>query len=146
MASDTSKKFFTLKEANATLPLVRAIINDITELAGDLRDRYQRIVKVHAEQGSLSDVYQEELQQVVENFERDQERLQDFERELEKLGVYLKDRHLGLVDFPCWLDDHEVYLCWRQGEADIGHWHEVEAGFAGRKKITTPNFPETDGP
>lgn len=144
MASGTTKKFFTLKEANATLPLVRAIIADITELAGDLRDRYQRIIKVHSEEGSLSDDYSDGLQEVVDNFERDQERLQDYERELEKLGVYLKDRHLGLVDFPCWLNDHEVYLCWRQGEDEVGHWHEIDAGFSGRRKIATTHFPETD--
>lgn len=143
MAAPSSKKFFTVAEANATLPLVSAIVRDITDLAGDLRDRYQRLVKLQGDEANPSDVYQEELARIVENFERDQERLEEFERELHNLGVHQKDRHLGLVDFPCWLVDREVYLCWRQGEDNVAHWHEVDAGFAGRQSISTPDFPET---
>ena len=28
-----------------------------------------------------------------------------------------------------------MFLCWRYGEDRITHWHEVEAGFAGRQPI-----------
>jgi len=47
----------------------------------------------------------------------------------------LKDYFTGLVDFPSRLDGREVYLCWRFGEDEIAHWHELDAGFAGRQKI-----------
>jgi hypothetical protein len=33
------------------------------------------------------------------------------------------------------MDGREVYLCWRLGEPEVGHWHELEAGFAGRRKL-----------
>ena len=33
------------------------------------------------------------------------------------------------------MDDHEVYLCWRLGEPEVGHWHDLDAGFAGRQKL-----------
>ena len=65
----------------------------------------------------------------------DQDRLREYEEELNNLGVLLKDYHTGLVDFPCWMDDHEVYLCWRLGEDEVAHWHEIDAGFAGRQKL-----------
>jgi len=26
-------------------------------------------------------------------------------------------------------------LCWKLGEDDIGHWHGLEEGFAGRKPL-----------
>jgi hypothetical protein len=133
----TGKKYFTAAQANATLPLVRAIVRDITALARDLRDRHERLARVRAKQehGHLGDAYQEELQQVEGEFERDQERMQEYERELRDLGVELKDPFSGLVDFPCWMNGHEAYLCWRSGEADVGYWHEVDAGFAGRQKL-----------
>jgi hypothetical protein len=28
-----------------------------------------------------------------------------------------------------------VYLCWRFGEDRIGHWHELDGGFAGRRPL-----------
>ena len=40
------------------------------------------------------------------------------------------------------LDDRLVFLCWRLGEDRITHWHEVNAGFAGRQPIDTTLFPE----
>ena len=57
------------------------------------------------------------------------------EDELRKLGVELKDHNTGLIDFPCRMGDREVYLCWRLGEPEVGYWHEVNAGFAGRQKL-----------
>src|SRR5262249_46388950 len=130
------KKYFTVGEANATLPLVRAIVKDVTELARDLRERHERLSRVRPpERGMIGDAYQEELQLVQAELERDQERMQEYEQELKNLGVELKDYYTGLIDFPCWMDNREVYLCWRLGEAEVAHWHEVDAGFAGRQKL-----------
>ena len=130
------KKYYTVAEANATLPLIRAIVRDITELAHDLRERHERLGRVRAnDRFSLSDAHQEEIAQAQAEFERGQERMQEYERELRQLGVELKEYLTGLIDFPCWMNGREVYLCWRQGEPDVGHWHEVEAGFAGRQKL-----------
>src|SRR5262245_41297290 len=121
----SGKKYFTPAQANAMLPLVRRIVQDITELAGELRG----IQEHHARLAG------EELQQAEDEFERGRERMTEFVAELRKLGVELKDFFMGLVDFPCWMDGREVCLCWRQGEPEVGHWHEVDAGFAGRQKL-----------
>jgi len=130
------KKYYTVTEANAALPLVRAIVRDITELARDLRERQGRLARLQPERKSVAlESHQEELQQALAEFERDQERLNEFERELRKLGVELKDYFAGLVDFPSWMDNHEVYLCWRYGEPEVAYWHELHAGFTGRQKI-----------
>jgi len=130
------KKYFTVTEANAALPLVGVIVRDITELARDLRERHERLARVRpSERGTLGDAHREEVQLVQAEFERDQERMQEFEQELKNLGVELKDYYTGLIDFPCWMNNHEVYLCWRLGEPDVAHWHEIEAGFAGRQKL-----------
>lgn len=42
----------------------------------------------------------------------------------------------GLVDFPTTLDGRWIYLCWKAGEDVVGFWHEVDAGFAGRRPLT----------
>src|SRR5712692_3492570 len=132
----TGKKYFTVAEANAALPLVRAIVRDIAELARSLKERHERLQRVRPHQrGALGEAYEEESLQVQAEFERDQERMREYERELKELGVELKDYFRGLIDFPCWMANREVYLCWRQGEAEVAYWHELEAGFAGRQKL-----------
>jgi hypothetical protein len=123
------KKFYTIDEANAMLPLLRVILRDITELACSLRERHERLAKVAVPAGHYDEPHDEE-------FDRDQERLAGYMQELQKLKVELKDPFIGLVDFPCWRDNREVLLCWKLGEPNVTHWHELDAGFAGRKKVT----------
>lgn len=130
------KKYFTVAEANATLPLVRAIVRDICDLARSWRERQERLNRLQpGKRGMLSEAHQEEVLQAYADYERDQERMQEYEQELKRLGVELKDYFTGLIDFPAWRDGREVYLCWRLGEPEVAYWHEVEAGFAGRQKL-----------
>jgi hypothetical protein len=131
------KKYFTVVEANSTLPLARAIVGDIAALARDLRERHERLTRLKStDRGKLAPEYQEELQQVTAEFDRDQERMREYVEELAELGIELKDFDTGLVDFPCRFEGRDVYLCWRLGEPEVGHWHEIDAGFAGRRRIT----------
>lgn len=46
----------------------------------------------------------------------------------------------GIVDFPTTFEGRWVYLCWCRGEPRIGHWHELDGGFAGRQDLA----PEHD--
>jgi hypothetical protein len=48
------------------------------------------------------------------------------------LGVQVKDLDRGLVDFPAWREDREVFLCWHLGEREVAYWHDLESGFSGR--------------
>lgn len=54
---------------------------------------------------------------------------------MEALGVLVRDVERGLVDFPALVDGREIYLCWEVGEPVVGHWHEIDSGFAGRRRI-----------
>lgn len=130
-----AKKLYSVAGANAALPLVRAIVHDIAELAHELRDRHERIQRLRNSETALSPAHQEELDQIVSEFERGQERMEDFERELRQLGVELKDYFTGLIDFRSQMEGREVYLCWRLGEPEVAHWHELDAGFTGRQRI-----------
>lgn len=55
--------------------------------------------------------------------------------QLERLDIVVRDLERGLVDFPALIDGREVYLCWLLDEPAVGHWHGVEAGFAGRRPL-----------
>lgn len=56
-------------------------------------------------------------------------------REFTVREIFLKDLEGGLIDFPSYAAGREVFLCWRRGEPDIDHWHDLDAGFAGRQPI-----------
>jgi len=133
-ASRPKKKYYSIAEANATLPLLRVILRDITTLATEMRDRYQRLTQMQ-KTGSIDQAHAEEVQHLVQQFEQGQEQMSEYEAELVKLGVELKDYYSGLVDFRHLKDGREVYLCWKLGEPSIEHWHELDAGFAGRQKL-----------
>lgn len=56
-------------------------------------------------------------------------------KEFERHQIELKDPERGLVDFPAIREGREVFLCWESGESDIEHWHELDAGYAGREPL-----------
>jgi len=63
------------------------------------------------------------------------ERLRSALRAIEALGVVVKDMQTGLVDFPSQRGESIVFLCWKHGEPRVEHWHDVDAGFAGRQPL-----------
>jgi hypothetical protein len=134
-----NRRTFTPDQANAALPLVKVIVQDISNLARNLRDRQERLARLDAgKRGGIADAYREELQQVQSEMERDDERMHEYLRELADLGVELKDPFSGLIDFPGRMNGRDVYLCWRLGEPEVAHWHDLDAGFAGRQKLKLP--------
>jgi hypothetical protein len=82
------------------------------------------------------DMYAEELSQIEDELEKDSQTLQDYVEELRHLGVEPKNGPEGLVDFPSLMDGRVVYLCWKLGEPEVLHWHELDAGFQGRQSLT----------
>jgi hypothetical protein len=55
--------------------------------------------------------------------------------ELDAADIVVRNVDRGLVDFPALRDGREVYLCWLVSEPDIGFWHELDAGYAGRRPL-----------
>jgi hypothetical protein len=55
--------------------------------------------------------------------------------EVSRRGCIIRDLELGLVDFYTMSRDRIVCLCWRRGEARIGHWHAIDEGFSGRRPL-----------
>ncbi|HJR62851.1 MAG TPA: DUF2203 domain-containing protein [Gemmatimonadaceae bacterium] len=128
-------KLFSVEEANRTLPLVSRIVGDIVTQYAVWRDRVQQFdvlqASVNAEHPEPRAV---ELQAELDALARE---IDGYVRELTALGVEFKGFDMGLVDFPGELNGRPVYLCWRLGEPAVEHWHEREAGFAGRQRLVS---------
>lgn len=125
---------YTVEQANATLPLVRRIVEDIVTNHQRWRERVLELdllastVRADAPSARVT-----QLERDIQELARD---IDAFERELTALGITMKDRRLGLIDFPAIVDGREVWLCWRLGEPDVRFFHELDAGFGGRKPLT----------
>jgi len=111
--------YFTLEEANSALQIIRPLIEEILAIRDDILKRRPEIWPVI--ERSAGNGGNATLSKVADDFD--------------KTGVQVKDINTGLLDFPAWRVDHEVYLCWKYGEDKIGYWHEIDAGFAGRQPI-----------
>lgn len=133
------RRYYSVEEANKTLPLVRAIMEDIVRqnrIVEELQDRIAGVKRDRRRPSRSQDSYSEELSQTQAELESRDDELRDFILELQKLGVEFKGFD-GLCDFYTMVDGREAYLCWRLGEPEILYWHELESGFQGRQPVST---------
>jgi hypothetical protein len=136
-SSETAGTTFTVAAANKTLPLVRAIVQDIVVLYQDVSERKRRLdgLRKRPRGGKSSDPYREEVDQMRDDLEKDVARLEGFVAELEVMGIELKDPAAGVVDFPTEMDGETAYLCWQLGETEVQYWHDAETGIASKQPL-----------
>ncbi len=139
-SSTRSKKYFTLDEANSTLPLVGRIVADIVREYEKLH-RLRDACRTLDARGKNT-----EAEEARERYMALTDHLTTLKEEVEQVGCELKDFRLGLIDFPAWLDGREVYLCWKLGEDHVLHWHETSDGFAGRQPVGDVTFTSDPHP
>lgn len=148
MSSSTRSRsrVFTVEQANARLPLVRVIARDLVTLSREVVERQQRLEHLTSgREMEAGDPYEDELNHVHRELEKDRRRLRDFAAELEQLGVELKSAVEGIVDFPSRLEGRKVFLCWKLGDAEVLHWHEVGEACANRQPLTAATVLGTPG-
>lgn len=133
----SKKKTFTPDEAQTLLPVLKALLTRaiegkqlIEQSEKESQDLNHRIL--------LSGGLFVDIAKVArKRAERDKaiQGTRDALAEIEAIGVQVKDLDMGLLDFPCVVDDQIVLLCWKLGEEKIEYWHGLEEGFRGRKRI-----------
>jgi len=132
-------KIWTLAEANAALPDVRALLLVVRRHLGAVRDAEAQLRDLRTVWGeqvlSITCPDHAEFLRHVEAFQHARDHYLTACDRFADQGIELKDPDTGLVDFHGLLGTREVLLCWRDGEAAVTHYHELDAGFAGRKAI-----------
>ncbi len=115
-------KYFTPKEANKTLPLVKQIVRDILDCA----------VKIKIIAESLNGEIEDNSEIKYLSLQ-----IQKYMGELEEIGCSYKDWSfdIGLVDFPSVINGKDVLLCWRSDENEIQYYHGLLDGYSGRRLI-----------
>lgn len=132
--AETAVRYFTVRDANATLPYVRRVVEDIVGEYERWRDCIFRY-EVLAASATAEEGESDEQVALREDVDRIAQRINSYIEELSEVGCIFKGFDGGLVDFYSRLDDRDIFLCWKLGEPEIGHWHEVDAGFARRKPL-----------
>ena len=124
------ERYFSVESANEALVLVRPVVRDIV-------DAHQELMRLRAELQELALLLGVEarVENLRDRIERKAERLKALRQELVDVGCEPKDLIGGLVDFPALFEGRRVWLCWKLGEPEVAWWHELNAGFAGRRPI-----------
>jgi len=133
MAVQNYARLFTVDEANALVPALRALMEHISDKLDSLRKKSKEIIRAEGLSPKSPDLTRR-LQENPEIAGLTRE-VHELVEEIHSQGCLWKGLEQGLVDFPCLLGGEIVFLCWRYGEEGVGHWHRIEDGFAGRKPL-----------
>jgi hypothetical protein len=122
-------RYFSLDEANAVVTVIRPLMREILDIRQSILakrpEAWPALEKSAGNGGS----------KVASELALEFKRLDGLVRQVLATGVEIKDINSGLVDFLALREGREVYLCWQYGEDEIGFWHDLDAGFAGRQAL-----------
>jgi hypothetical protein len=129
-------RHFTPEEANAELeqgrPLVEQLVAGRAEHVAALERQEELAGKIRGNGGGIPPA---ELAEATAEADAIARRLAKLVDEIGEHGAEVKDLDTGLIDFPALRGGETVLLCWQLGEDEIGFWHRVDDGFAGRRPL-----------
>jgi hypothetical protein len=125
---------YTIDEANALLPEVRAVL---LQLAVE-KARLEQVVgslTAHAGAGAGNGnaAHADALARSEAEMSEIGGGMRALVEHLESMGIELRDLERGLVDFPGERDGRPVWLCWLLSEPAVAYWHPLDSGFATRQ-------------
>ena len=122
-------RLFSVDEANALLPRLQEMLRDLAVHREAMREKAPHVEPILRAAGSngggkVGSEYGVEAYRLYRAIER-----------IRGLGVLLKDLDTGLLNFPHERDGRVVFLCWHPPEESVAYWHEIEAGYPGRRPL-----------
>jgi hypothetical protein len=118
------ERAFSVAEARRLMPSVLAHAEELVEVRASLVEVQAALAAgVDSPLGGLPEAkaYQAQLSELVGWFTSE--------------GLELKGIAPLLLDFPSQRDGEPVLLCWLEGERELGWYHKLALGFAGRRRI-----------
>jgi hypothetical protein len=131
-------RVLTLEAVNALVPRLSEIVGKqierrtaieslLTQLGKKLGDVPERLVLDTSDPADVR-MLKEDLAARIEEYQASW-------KQVEAMGAVLKDPRIGLLDFYGNVDGRLVWLCWKYPEREVGFYHGLEEGYAGRKPI-----------
>ena len=127
------QRLFTVDEANALIPKLEIIMGRLQRQGLNFRQEVEELV--HQTKGAEDELSTAQIIELRPHLQPLVEEIEVLLEQLDSLGVEMKGLDLGLIDFPAEIEGEVVLLCWQFGEKEVGYYHTLEAGFAGRKPL-----------
>lgn len=134
-----TQRVFTISEVNALIPALSSLVGDQlleqSEIEHGLAELMRltgeppRSLELTAKDSTEVKRLKGELRGRISRYETGWQRVQTW-------GGVIKDPQTGLVDFYGRVDGKLVWLCWRYGEDSLGYYHELTAGYSGRRPLS----------
>lgn len=134
-----TQRIFTISEVNALIPALSSLVGDQLREQSDIEHGLAELMRLTGEPPrslvpSASDSgevnrLKGDLRNRISRYETGWQRIQ-------KWGGVIKDPQTGLVDFYGRVDGKLVWLCWRYGEDSLGYYHDLTAGYSGRRPLS----------
>ena len=128
---------FTLAEAQGLIPRVDRLLREAIEFKSSYEEAEKQIQSFQERVAMMGGVSVDRKRAMEARTLRDgaASQLRNAIEQVQEVGCLIKDLDIGLIDFPTTYRGNEVYLCWKLGEDAIEHWHGVDEGYRGRKRI-----------
>jgi hypothetical protein len=131
-------RVFTIEEVNALIPRLNELVAQQLSQQSDIERRLAELTRLtgsvprslepDADDASEAARIKDELRDRIARYQHGWQRVQE-------LGAVVKDPQIGLLDFYGRIEGRLVWLCWRYGENALGYYHELEAGYSGRRPL-----------
>ncbi|HEY3237850.1 MAG TPA: DUF2203 domain-containing protein [Polyangiaceae bacterium] len=135
-------KLFTIEEINDLIPSLSRLVAEQLALQGEIERGLAALARSSGGLPNSIEVDESDDPELAQLKRELKDRILQYETgwgKVQTLGAVIKDPQIGLLDFYGSLDGRLVCLCWRYGEKSLGFYHDLEAGYAGRRPIE----PET---
>jgi hypothetical protein len=139
-------RVFTVEEVNAMIPTLSALVEQQMARHAQIADRMSELISLTGEnpptlvdrprEGPDVIALKAQLRGMVQQYA-------DVWNHVQELGGVVKDPQGGTVDFYANLDGKTVWLCWRYGEQSVAYYHELDAGYAGRRPLRSEVLERT---
>jgi len=116
---------FTIEQAHRELTGLRSLLDEFVVVRAD-------VVELSA---ALTDGGEPTALGGLPEWKAAEARLNEMMTAVQETGAELKGIAPLLVDWPADLDGVPVLLCWLEGETELGWYHRLDLGFAGRRRL-----------
>jgi len=134
-----AQRVFTISEVNALIPALSSLVGEQLREQSEIEHGLAELMRLTGEPPrSLEPTGHDSAE--VHRLKGDlRSRISRYETGwqcVQKWGGVIKDPQTGLVDFYGRVDGKLVWLCWRYGEDSLGYYHELTAGYSGRRPLS----------
>ena len=130
-------RFYAIDEANAALPEVERILVALRDQREELIGLRDRVVAASPPDDEAPTAgVAEKIRLLRLGMQGLIDQMQAGVARLVEMDITLRDISSGLIDFPALFSGRPIWLCYRLGEDEVGHWHPHDEGFDSRRPLS----------